>query len=186
MKLKELIDSLITYTPKKDYNFILEQTSNNDIENKSNLNDNTNSNKKVFTNINLNLEYMKVKYNLLVNSDIILREFTLNARGKQFNAFILYIDGMVDSEIMDKFVLEPLMLRNKNNTYDGFQNQVISKSVTNNVTIRKVKKFDLAKYIYSCLIPQNSIKKVSEFEEIITSINSRKLCFIYRYFRHSF
>lgn len=63
----------------------------------------------------------------------------MNARGKQYNAFLIYIDGMVDSQIMDDFILKPLMLRNKNNLYDGSQNKVISESVTNNITIRKVK-----------------------------------------------
>ena len=116
---------------------------------------------------------MKIKYNSLINSDVILREFTLNARGKQYNAFIVYIDGMVDSEIMDKFVLEPLMMRNKNNLYDGSQNKVISEAVANNITVRKVKKFDLASYVMSCLMPQNSIKQVSMFSEAISGINSR-------------
>ena len=34
---------------------------------------------------------------------------------------------------------------NKNNLYEGNQNKVISEAVTNNITIRKVKKFDLSK-----------------------------------------
>lgn len=83
----------------------------------------------------------------------------MNARGKQYNAFLIYIDGMVDSQIMDDFILKPLMLRNKNNLYDGSQNKVISESVTNNITIRKVKKFDLPNYLMGCLMPQNAVKK---------------------------
>ena len=57
-----------------------------------------------------------------INSDILVREFILNARGKQYKAFLLYIDGMVDSKILNDFVLEPLMLRNRNNLFDGDQN----------------------------------------------------------------
>ena len=54
---------------------------------------------------------------------------------------------MVDSNLLDDFVLKPLMLRNKNNTFDGTQNKVISEAVANNITVRKVKKFDLANYL---------------------------------------
>ena len=72
-----------------------------------------------FTVINENLEYVKTKYNTLINSDIIVREFILNARGNQYKAFLLYIDGMVDSQILNDFVLESLMLRNRNNLFNG-------------------------------------------------------------------
>ena len=73
---------------------------------------------------------------------------------------------MVDSEIMDKFILEPLMLRNKSNLYDGTQNKVISEAVANNITVRKVKKFDLSNYLIGCLMPQNAVKKVTDFDEV--------------------
>lgn len=120
----------------------------------------------IFPSLNVNIEYMRTKYNLLINSDVILREFTINARGKQYNAFLVYIDGMVDSEIMDKFILEPLMLRNKSNLYDGTQNKVISEAVANNITVRKVKKFDLSNYLMGCLMPQNAVKEVTDFDEV--------------------
>lgn len=115
---------------------------------------------------------MRTKYNLLINSDVILREFTINARGKQYNAFLVYIDGMVDSEIMDKFILEPLMLRNKNNLFDGTQTKVISEAVANNITVRKVKKFNLSNYLMGCLMPQNAVKEVTDFDEVANGINS--------------
>ena len=35
---------------------------------------------------------------------------------------------------------------------DGNQNQVISEAKTNNITVRKVKKFDLDTYISDCLL----------------------------------
>ena len=47
---------------------------------------------------------------------------------------------MVDSQILNDFVLEPLMMRNRNNLFNGEQNRVISEAVTNNITVRKVKK----------------------------------------------
>lgn len=43
---------------------------------------------EIFPSIDVNIEYIKVKYNLMINSDIILREFTLTARNKQYRAFL--------------------------------------------------------------------------------------------------
>lgn len=169
MKLKQFFASLLSYTPEDNYNFDLSENqtiSNNDSS------DSLEKIKDIFPSLNVNLEYIKTRYNLLINSDIKLREFTLNARGKQYNAFLLYIDGMIDSDIMNKFVLEPLMMRNKNNLYDGSQNKVISEAVANNITVRKVKKFDLSTYIMSCLLPQNSVERLSEFEEVFNGVNS--------------
>ena len=79
----------------------------------------------MFSSLSVNLEYMKTKYNTMINSDIILRQFTINARGKQYDAFIVYIDGMSDSQLIDDFILKPLMLRNRNNLFDGPQNKII-------------------------------------------------------------
>lgn len=171
MTVKKLITNIFNYTPPYNYEFSLPNTPTN-----SNLPQETQTantqNDNIFTNIDTNLNYIKTRYNLLINSDIITREFILNARGKQYKAFLLYIDGMVDSQILNDFVLEPLMMRNKNNLFGNTQNRIISESVNNNITVRKVKKFDLAKYIESCLIPQNNIKPLRSFDEIISGVNS--------------
>lgn len=175
MKLKDLFFKLFAYTPSVEYNFSLPEDTGT-----SEKNDNPATTTKqqveekvnIFPSLSVNMDYMKTKYNLLINSDVILREFTLNARGKQYNAFLVYIDGMVDSEIMDKFILEPLMLRNKNNLYDGTQNKIISEAVANNITVRKVKKFDLSNYLMGCLMPQNAVKEVTDFDQAASGINA--------------
>lgn len=173
MSIKNLFNSIFAYTPPVEYNFSLpeEDTQTAEISNQ----ESSDSKEKVniFPSLNVNIEYMRTKYNLLINSDVILREFTINARGKQYNAFLIYIDGMVDSEIMDKFILEPLMLRNKNNLFDGAQTKVISEAVANNITVRKVKKFDLSNYLMGCLMPQNAVKEVTDFDEVANGINAR-------------
>jgi len=128
--------------------------------------------KNIFPSIDVNLEYMKTRYNSLINSDVVIREFNLMARNKQFKAFLFYIDGMVDTKQINDFVLKPLMLRNTANTYTDNENQIISEAVTNNITVRKIKKVDMAEYIYNCLIPQNDVKKRTEFSEVFNSINS--------------
>lgn len=165
MNFIELLKKNFSYYPKKNYEFNLSQ--NNLAQNIYNSTENQSVKKvKIHPNLNINIEYMQSKYNLLINSDVILREFLINVRGKQYNAFLVYIDGMVNSQIMDDFILKPLMLKNRNNMYDNSHNNLISESITNNITIRKIKKFDLSKYLTECLIPQNAIKKVSTFDEV--------------------
>ncbi len=173
MKIKDFINNTFGYTPKQTYQFTLPTGSSNSesttIQNSKNIPEES---QNVYTNLDLNLKYVKSKYNTLINSDIVIREFLLNARNKQYNAFILYIDGMVDSQILNDFVLQPLMLRNRNNTFDGPQNQITSNTSENKVTVNKVKKFDLSTYIQDCLIPQNNLKTQTDFDEIFAGINS--------------
>ena len=158
MNFKNYMNSLLTYTPKKEYEFdILENPPV--IEKKS-----SDKQEKIYTSISENLKYIKTTYNTLINSDIIIREFNINVKGKHYNAFLLYIDGMIDSNIMNDFILKPLMLRNQNN--------ILSETTKNNITIRRVKKMDLSQYLLNCLIPQNSIKKEETFEKIISGVNS--------------
>ena len=172
MDFKKMISSLFTYTPENNYDFVLlesqdsdQQTQNADLEKEA-------KNKTIYPSINVNLDYVKSKYNTMINSDVIIREFTINARGKQYAAFLLYIDGMIDTDIMNHYILEPLMLRSRNNLFDGDQNRVISEAVTNNITVRKVKKFNLPEYIMSCLMPQNTVNENTEFKELFNNVNS--------------
>lgn len=185
MIFKELFNSMFGYTPPVEYNFSLPESDQTTITNDTQTSQ-LEKEVNIFPSLNVNIEYMRTKYNLLINSDVILREFTINARGKQYNAFLIYIDGMVDSEIMDKFILEPLMLRNKNNLYDGPQTKVISEAVANNITVRKVKKFDLSNYLMGCLMPQNAVKEVTDFDEVANGINARQLCSICGYVKSRF
>ena len=103
--------------------------SNNEINSNTNDIEFDNDVTDIFSSIDVNIEYLKVKYNLLINSDIILREFTLIARNKQYRAFLLFVDGMVNIDLVNNYVLKPLMLKNTANSFDGSQNQIISEAV---------------------------------------------------------
>ncbi len=171
--LKHFLQSLFFYhEPNDTYNFSLpeksdeeasksaEQTSilseSDEEENKQNL----------YDTLSVNIDFIKTKYNTLINSDIVLREFNLNIRNKEYKAVLLFIDGMVDSELIDNFILRPLMTKNCEPA------KPISSAITNNITVKKVKKFNLEDYIYNSLLPQNSISKANVFEEIFSSVNS--------------
>ena len=173
MEIKNVFNNLFGYTPRDVYNFSL---SNNSEDSEFNISQNNidsfEKSEDVNTDLSVNLDYIKTKYNLLINSDIIIRQFILNARGKLYNAFLFYIDGMVNSQILNHFVLEPLMPRNKSNLFNNEQNRVISESTKDNITVRKVKKFNLSDYIESCLIPQNNVEKNNSFEDVFSGVNS--------------
>lgn len=174
----QAFNSLFEYTEQNKYDFTVpervDESKDRFISYEDEINEQKlpNEQKNILPSINDNLEYMKVRYNALINSDIVIREFTLNARNKQYSAFLLYIDGMVDTKLINDFVLNPLMLKNRANLFDGDENKVVSETVTNNISVRRIKKFNLADYIYNNLIPQNSVKKVNEFDKIISAINS--------------
>lgn len=173
MDLKNLFMTTFAYNPKNNYHFTIPDNSNNpDSTTIQNSKSTPEISKNIYPSLNVNLDYIKARYNFLINSDIKIREFILNARGKQYKAFVLYIDGMIDTKTLNDFVLEPLMMRNKNNLFDGEQNRIISEAISNNITVRKVKKFDLTDYLLNCLIPQNDIKQTAKFEEIFESVNS--------------
>ena len=61
-----------------------------------------------------NLEYMKV-YSIPLNSDIVIREFMIHHRNEPIKAFIIFIDGMVDSEIINNYILKLPMVNSRMN-----------------------------------------------------------------------
>lgn len=176
-KLTDIVKNMIESPKTNDYNFTLASPYETTNKNVNMMPEKIDENEKlfeaenIFSNLSVNIEYIKVKYNVLINSDIVIREFTLNARNRQYKAFLFFIDGMVDSGLVNDNILEALMLRNRANIFDGEQNQIISEAKTNNITVRKVKKFDLESYISDCLLPQNSVEKVSSFKEAFNGVN---------------
>ena len=125
------------YDPKEEYGFSIIPNSNTKslkpLENKNISNE-----------LSSNLEYIEYVYNTSINSDIVVRNFMLNSRNKEYKAFIIYIDGLVNTELINHYILNPLMLKNQNNTFD--QPVTIETSLPNNpdsLSIKKVKKFNL-------------------------------------------
>ncbi|MBR6033331.1 MAG: spore germination protein, partial [Clostridia bacterium] len=124
----------------------------------------------IYDNLKDNLEYLKIKYNVLINSDIVIREFTLTANDKEYKSFLIYIDGMIDSKMINDFVLKPLMLRNFSNTFVKENTKTVT--ISKNLKICKIKRTKIDDYIYNSLIPQNTITKETQFSKIISDINS--------------
>ena len=151
---------IFKYTPPTNYNFIIKPTNSIQPPEDS-------TSKKIYSNINKNLDYIKSVYNTLINSDIVLREFDLMAGNNKYKAFLLYIDGMADSDLINEFILKALMPRNNNSIYVSEKNKKQPNLIT-----KKSKEFDLNNYIYTNLMPQKSVKYETNFSNIIEGVNS--------------
>lgn len=189
--------NLFKYEPAQNYNFVLMGDEQEEKNISYKAESNSSDYKVVFSDLSKNLEYINIKFNTLINSDIVVREFNIYARNKQYSAFLFYIDGMSDSELINDFVIKPLMLRNKANTFedikDLFSNKTGGSSRTPTPThnlncikndkfqipakkikcnVHKKPKFDLKDYIFNCLLPQNDVKQTKEFSDLISGVNS--------------
>lgn len=169
MKFFDVVKNLFIYKEPKEYDFVLSEANNNEIleTQKEKIFDEEN----VFPTLSVNLDYIKVKYNLLINSDVNLREFNITIKNKEYKAALLYIDGLIDSDSINNFILKPLMLRNPKNSSDE-QNKLIKNALSHNISVKRVKKFNLEDFIYNSLIPQNNVKKTQKFSDIISKINA--------------
>ena len=169
MDFKKILDRF-AWKPEKEYTFSLPETDKKQ-DNEYIPDKNLELPKEVFSDISKNLNYIKVRFNSLINNDIVIREFTLNCAGRTYKAFLLFIDGMVNSSIISDFVLKPLMLKGSSNT-SNIANDIVQESTLGNITIRKRKKINISDYILTCLIPQNNVSSKSSFDEITSSVNS--------------
>ena len=197
MSVLNKVLNLFKYEPAQNYNFVLMGDEQEEKKISYNAESNSSDYKVVFSDLSKNLEYINIKFNTLINSDIVVREFNIYARNKQYSAFLFYIDGMSDSELINDFVIKPLMLRNRANTFDDngvfFPHKTDGSSRTPTPTrnlncikndkfqipVKKIKcnvhkksKFDLKDYIFNCLLPQNDVKQTKEFSDLISGVNS--------------
>ena len=160
-RLKQSLNNLITYNaPKDSYNFSLNNSTSKNIT--------YDFDKKVSANIKENKEFINIKYNTLITSDIIIRNFKLKSNNKSYSAFIIYIDGMSDSNLINRFILQPLMMRNKANMYKTQSLKTYNKG--KKVIIKKNSN-NLAVEIENSLLPQNSLVKETDFNNIFSAIN---------------
>ena len=162
MNIKNIFNNLFEYKEQDEYEFILPNSANNLPET-----DMEAEKQKIFPTLSVNIEYLKTKYNLLINSDVKIRKFALPIQNKKVAAALLYIDGMVDETTITNSVLQPLLLKNSI-TMQEQQNR------SGRIAIRnpKAPKINLENFIYNGLIPHNSISKETEFEIVISKVNA--------------
>lgn len=152
--------------PTKQENFILKKDEVHPEENDDKKSDNmekkieekiNESEKKpeptdaIRSDIKRNLEFMKKIYSIPVNSDIVLREFDINYEGGLVKAFILFFDGMTDREIINNYILKPLMMITGLDIKENAKN--------------------LEEYIARQLLPHCQVKIEQAYSKVIDNIN---------------
>jgi spore germination protein KA len=162
MNVLQNLKNFFEYTPKSEYKFSLDMSANN-------LPNEPEQDKNIYTSLSINLDYIKTKYNTLINSDIVIREFKIPIKNINYNAFLLYIDGMVDNDSINDFILEPLLLKN---SISMSPKGTTSTAISRGISVRKVRKFNLEDFIFDSLIPHNSIEKDNKFSSVISKVNS--------------
>ena len=155
-----------------DYNFILPETDSTNSCSSNTANSTQNEqDTSITSNYNKNLEFLKIKYNSLINSDVVIKNFDLVAMNKKFSAFIVYIDGMINTDTINCNILKPLMLKNLSNigieNTSLFINNKHKNSKSNNSNIN-----NLLDLINLSLLPQNAVTIEDNFSSIISGINS--------------
>ena len=125
--------------PNKTYPFRIKPAQ----KNSSNNFDKTTN---VSTKLNENLETIKTLTHSDICSVIVYRNFIININKQEYYAFIVFYDGLSDSNLIDEFILRPMM-----NTYE-FDNQNIKDCITN--------------YI----LEQNQLKEINTWEKVLSSL----------------
>lgn len=152
--IKHIYNKFFKYTPSSIYNFSITTETEKNIE-KSPVVSTKNTEPSTFSsNISKNINYFKYKYNSIINSDVIIREFVLKIQNQDYNAAIIFIDGLIDSKIINNSVLRPLMENN---------NQCNTNATSND---------SIDNYILKRLIPQTDTQKKENYNDAINSINA--------------
>lgn len=159
---KEKLKELFIYEPTVPYNFVLSE--NNASTNDTDIPSSFLPDREIYSSLDKNLDYLKVQYNSLINSDIIFRPFVISIEGKAYNALFLGIDGMISSDLVNNFLLRPLMESNSKTKQDTH--------TKNGIQFKKIKKVIVEDYIFDKLLPQNTVKKVSKFSEVSEGVNA--------------
>ena len=162
MNFKDTLKEIFLYKDNNTYNFSL--GDNNTSVTTKDTSPNFLPDSAIFANLDKNYEYLKVQYNSLINSDIVLRPFVINIYGKSYDALFLAIDGMFSPDLVNNFLLRPLMESNSK-----FSNNF--EETKYGVKFRKIKKVYIEDYIFDKLIPQNTVKKVTKFSEVSNYVN---------------
>lgn len=156
--IKEFFNNIFEYRENETTNFIIPKIANNINEKEFDKKDLT----TVSSDLQKNIDYLKVKYNMLINSDIKIREFTINIKPKKYSAFIIYIDGMIDGDAVNDFIMQPLLLKNS----------IKMKAESTEILKKKIVNFNLENFLYAHLLPQNSISTEKKFADIVSKINA--------------
>ena len=122
-----------------------------DMKEESVVFDNTNNMKGISGSLDINMNYVKHKYLYEKNNDLIIREFMIKNNQLGTKAFIIFFDGMIDRNVVNLSILQPLMTLSYLNV--------------------KSEKVDIESYIKNYFMPQTQMKITSEFDKVFNDVN---------------
>lgn len=122
-----------------------------DEETKEKSSKDVNAMTKVSKKLSDNIAYLKQRYTVPESADVVIREFHITINGKTIPTCIVFIDGMINTDILDMAILQPLML-------------------LSNMDIKDID-YDIEKIIKNRLIPHNQVKIMRDFSEIVDDVN---------------
>lgn len=97
-----------------------------------------------------NIFYLEEQFHLPKNKDVIFRPFTISTT-PEVSAVLLYLENMVDKQVINNSILQPLMLLSHLNPNQG----------DSLVTCQRV----LQNYL-----PSNHVQKLTTYDEVITEV----------------
>ncbi len=158
MNFKDSLYNIFSYKTNTNTDFTIPDSPNN-------MPKENNIKQAIYPEYDKIVNYITNKYSLLINSDIILKEFEINIRNKTFKACLLFIDGMINSESINSSVLEPLLLKNSIKLTPPTED-------VENKKLQNVRKFDLKEFLLNHILQENSINIEKTFEDAFNKINS--------------
>lgn len=101
------IKDYVIFSPTAQENDFKLKNKSNDIEyDVRNEKTETTANDTVSKSYEENLSYVRNRFNVPINNDIVIRELVLKERRK---AFIVFIDGMVSTDMVDLAIIKTLL-----------------------------------------------------------------------------
>lgn len=104
----------------------------------------------VSADLQVNLEFIKQAYGAPDNSDLIIRSFEIDADDRRVEAFVVFFDGMVNSDQINEAIISPLL---KNHYHSSQPPDPIDKIVG------------------SMLVEQCTLKDVIYLEQVVDAVN---------------
>ena len=88
--VKSIVKNMFIYKPHKEHDFVLPEKKDKSVwPNYAKPAKSVQPKTPISTSLEENLEFLKVKYNSMINSDIIMREIDITIKGKKHKALIV-------------------------------------------------------------------------------------------------
>jgi len=145
------VKSFFTYKPDQREKFeLLEEADEKAAQEDNSTSDESAVEEAVSETIGVNLAKIKQQLHVPKNKDIQIREFKLE---EKVEAFIVFIEEMVDRNTINDFILRPLLMPEHGAEY-----------------LKKHKKGELLDYVWNSVLAINHVSKEKNFKNIITKI----------------